>query len=293
MSFLLNVHCLDGRNNCNVRCAYVISNCVATMKGQHTPARNLHDLATLTEDLTSAVRVRQNQLSGDIQSGGGGQAPAGVLAQTPSTAPQSDIANLAPGSRSLQTPSFQESAGIQRRTSERLNKTSSSARDSGGRRISERLQNLRLNFENSKGRSDAQSSSSVTDKNGDKPPGLSTNIRSAQSSLGANSHTLPASASVVPSTSLRKNVTERRSNGRARDSLGSTSVPVSKLLERVPLGRPQDEAYARETRMGHQDSHLSSPGIGNDAVSSPAKKTSFSIPDFTRKDIPAEWEKAV
>ncbi len=114
-----------------------------------------------------------------------------------------------------------------------------------------------------------QSSSSVTEEDGDRSHGLSKNILSAQSSLGPTSHTGPAS--VIPSTSLRKNVTKRRSNGRARDSLGSTSVPVSKLLERVPLGRAKDEAYARETRMGHQDSHLSSPEICNDEVFSPAK----------------------
>jgi hypothetical protein len=154
------------------------------------------------------------------------------------------------------------------------------------------LQNLRLNFENPKGRSDAQSSSSAQDEDGDRPHGLSDNILSAQSSLQPKSQTL--SASVLPSPSLHRNVTKRRSNGRARDSLGgSTSVPVSKLLERVPLGRAQDEAYARETRMGRQDSHLNSPGSGINEVSSSVKKPSkpsFSIPDFTRKAIPTEFE---
>jgi hypothetical protein len=38
----------------------------------------------------------------------------------------------------------------------------------------------------------------------------------------------------IPSTELRRNVTRRRSNERARDSVGSTSVPIRSLVSRRP-----------------------------------------------------------
>ena len=269
------------------------------MKGQRTPAQHLDALAALTNDLTSAMRIRQNQLSGDDQDGTGVQAPASRLAITP----QSGSTTQAPASMPVQTPPFRESAGAQRRVSERLNKSlsaidpddrrisdrlqnlrvndvqSSSTIDPGDRRSSKRLQNLRLNFENQKGNlTDSRSSSSVMDEDGNPAPSSITSARKM----------MPPSA--VPPTALRKNVTKRRSNGRARDSIGTTSVPISKLLERVPKGREQDEAYARETRISPQESRLISPGIHTDAVSYAAKPQSSSSPDFTRKAIPTEFE---
>ncbi len=48
----------------------------------------------------------------------------------------------------------------------------------------------------------------------------------------------------MPSTELRRNVTRRRSNERARDSIGSTSVPVQRLVSRKAKDRPNDLAYA-------------------------------------------------
>jgi hypothetical protein len=52
----------------------------------------------------------------------------------------------------------------------------------------------------------------------------------------------------MPSTELRRNVTRRRSSERARDSVGSTSVPVQRLVSRKPKDRPNDMAYASETK---------------------------------------------
>jgi hypothetical protein len=52
----------------------------------------------------------------------------------------------------------------------------------------------------------------------------------------------------MPSTELRRNVTRRRSSERARDSVGSTSVPVQRFMSRKPKGRPNDMAYASETK---------------------------------------------
>ena len=46
----------------------------------------------------------------------------------------------------------------------------------------------------------------------------------------------------VPSTAMRQNITQRRSQGRAKDreSIGSTSVPIQALLARRSLPRAKD-----------------------------------------------------
>ena len=47
----------------------------------------------------------------------------------------------------------------------------------------------------------------------------------------------------APTTEQRRNVTKRRSNSRTRDSLDSTSVPISSLLSRRPKDRSRDADY--------------------------------------------------
>jgi hypothetical protein len=54
-------------------------------------------------------------------------------------------------------------------------------------------------------------------------------------------------AFVAPSTELRQNITIRRSTGRARDSLDSTSIPVADLLSRKSVDRKKDAEYSQET----------------------------------------------
>ena len=71
----------------------------------------------------------------------------------------------------------------------------------------------------------------------------------ASMNLGAGNDESPQQgSSVLPSSELRRNVTRRRSSERARDSVGSTSVPVRSLVSRKPLERPNDKAYASETK---------------------------------------------
>jgi hypothetical protein len=53
----------------------------------------------------------------------------------------------------------------------------------------------------------------------------------------------------VPSTAMRQNITQRRSQGRAKDreSIGSTSVPIQALLARRSLPRAKDALYQQES----------------------------------------------
>ncbi len=81
----------------------------------------------------------------------------------------------------------------------------------------------------------------------------------------------------APSTEQRRNVTKRRSNSRARDSVDSTSVPISSLLSRKPKDRTRDSNYEEETL---------SPRM-KDVVSSTSITKS---PDFTRRQIPTQSE---
>jgi hypothetical protein len=83
--------------------------------------------------------------------------------------------------------------------------------------------------------------------------------------------------SSMPSSELRRNVTRRRSNERARDSVGSTSVPIQSLVSRKPMERQRDMAYASETKAVR----TKESGISTDSVSSPS---------VTRKLIPSEEE---
>jgi hypothetical protein len=55
----------------------------------------------------------------------------------------------------------------------------------------------------------------------------------------------------IPNTVLRQNVTQRRSQGRAKDrvSLGETSVPVESLLARKPQPREKDVEYQVDAQM--------------------------------------------
>ncbi len=84
----------------------------------------------------------------------------------------------------------------------------------------------------------------------------------------------------MPSTELRRNVTRRRSNERARDSVGSTSVPIPSLISRRPKERQIDMVYANEAiAVIGQEKTLSY----NTSVLSPAFKQSLGV---TRRLIP-------
>ena len=119
----------------------------------------------------------------------------------------------------------------------------------------------------------------------------------------------PGSSPVLPSTDLRRNVTRRRSNERARDSVGSTSVPVNRLLSRRSLGRSIDVTYADEIKVSRPEagkdeanpdlrelfdalasSHAgnrNSPSINGRQRDGPTNKVLISSPDFIRKQIPS------
>ncbi len=70
----------------------------------------------------------------------------------------------------------------------------------------------------------------------------------------------------LPSTDQRQNVTKRRSTDRVRDSLGSTSVPVSSLLSKRPQARERDANYEHMNPGTPECSRIdpiqSSPGQG-------------------------------
>jgi hypothetical protein len=61
----------------------------------------------------------------------------------------------------------------------------------------------------------------------------------------------------MPSTVQRKNITTRRSQSRARDSIGSTSIPLNDLLARRPHPRTKDTLYKQESNspvlIAHED----------------------------------------
>jgi hypothetical protein len=90
----------------------------------------------------------------------------------------------------------------------------------------------------------------------------------------------------MPTTEQRRNVTKRRSSGRARDSLDSTSVPVSSLLSQTRK-KDKDGEYLQE--------HIQTPNHAQDnarRMPSGAERSTSSIldgcnvPDFTRRQIP-------
>jgi hypothetical protein len=84
--------------------------------------------------------------------------------------------------------------------------------------------------------------------------------------------------SVMPSTELRRNVTRRRSQERARDSVGSTSVPVERLISRKSKERPKDVAYSSETKVPVK------------RESGTTQAVSVWSPDVTRRLIPGADE---
>ena len=66
-------------------------------------------------------------------------------------------------------------------------------------------------------------------------------------------------AFVVPSTEMRQNITKRKSNGRARDSLDSTtSIPIADLLSRKSFERKKDAEYIQETGLSQRERVTSS-----------------------------------
>ena len=66
-------------------------------------------------------------------------------------------------------------------------------------------------------------------------------------------------AFVVPSTEMRQNITKRKSNGRTRDSMDSTtSIPIADLLSRKSFERKKDAAYLQETGLSQRDRITSS-----------------------------------
>ena len=114
-----------------------------------------------------------------------------------------------------------------------------------------------------------------------------------EASTGIRVEQQQRSSQSLLSTSQRMNVTKRRSTGRARDSLDSTSVPISTLLSKRPQMRPKDADYVQE--------HIPTPTRGQDndrLMFSKAEKLSSSVldgcdvPDFTRRQIPDKNEDA-
>jgi hypothetical protein len=100
----------------------------------------------------------------------------------------------------------------------------------------------------------------------------------ARMSLNEGSSRTPQlEVSSMPSSELRRNVTRRRSNERARDSVGSKSVPIQSLVSRKPMERQRDMAYASETKAVR-------------AKESGMPITSVRSPAVTRKLIPSEEE---
>ena len=209
----------------------------------------MDDLEELARDVASAVRSRK------LQQGKGTQiehSPPAARYQTGQTSVASQRAEkLSPVDRQDRTPASGGSGGMLKRTSERL-------------------RNMRLDFE--------QASSSVD--YGTEAP---------------ESRDQSQQASSIPSTNSRKNVTKRRSNGRARDSLGSTSVPVDELVARVPKIRPQDAAYALEMEGARQTQPPQSPIMKSHELGSVASymnhdddQADHPGPDFTRRQIPSE-----
>jgi hypothetical protein len=224
------------------------------MKGQRTPAQRLNDLAALTNDLTSAVRNRTSQLGRSDE----------IEHAAPLTRVQAEA--MTGGLRVKSPVSDKREQGV----SDKQGSSSSDHGDITLRRTSDRLRKLRLDFD-ATNRSPTlfrSSSSSVDDKSDD-------------SDGSTNRAQL---VSTFPSTALRKNITKRRSNGRARDSVETTSIPIDKLLARVPKARSQDEAYAKETRQEKPPTPptpgLKVPVSRNDAVSVQSPKPTSSVPDF-------------
>jgi hypothetical protein len=255
--------------------------CVATMKGQRTPAQRLDDLAALTDDLTSAVRNRTLQL--------------GRSEEIEHVAPQIRVqAEATAGGLSVRSLGSEKR---EQRVSGKPGSSSSEHSDSTLRRASDRLRKLRLEFDaTNRSQTLSQSSSSSVDDTSDVSDGTTDR---------------DTSGSTFPSTALRKNITKRRSNERARDSVETTSIPIDKLLARVPSARTQDAAYAKETKQNKpmtppvpiprndavsvprnnavsvQSPTPPTPGV---KVSVPSPKPSPSVPDFTRRLIPTEVE---
>jgi hypothetical protein len=86
-------------------------------------------------------------------------------------------------------------------------------------------------------------------------------------------------------------VTKRRSHSRARDSLDSTSVPISSLLSRKPKDRSRDADYLEETLSPKRGGAVSRTSLAHSPLS-PRKEDVVSrtslihSPDFARRLIP-------
>jgi hypothetical protein len=99
----------------------------------------------------------------------------------------------------------------------------------------------------------------------------------------------------APTTEQRRNVTKRRSNGRVRDSLDSTSVPISSLLSRKPKDRIRDVAYLEKTVSPKREDGVSRTPLTHSPVSSKREDviSHTSLPhraEFTRRLIPSIHE---
>jgi hypothetical protein len=99
--------------------------------------------------------------------------------------------------------------------------TGTGGSDGAVRWTSQSLRNLRLDF--GKSRRSPTMLQGFSSPAGEKQGGT----------IGSMDHS--HSGTTIPPTALRKNITQRRSNGRARDSIGSTSGPVLELITRVPM----------------------------------------------------------
>jgi hypothetical protein len=157
-------------------------------------------------------------------------------------------------------------------------------------------------------------------------------VRTADRQHGERSGSDKPSFEPISSTRLsmksRRNVTQRRSKDRPRDSIG-TSLPVSKLLARLPQPRPMDLAYENEVAevvqsrpkdLAYEDEvvddvvealprHLQSSETSpmydifssqkknaasvslSPEITVPVPKVRMAkLPDFTRRQIPTEYE---
>ncbi len=86
---------------------------------------------------------------------------------------------------------------------------------------------------------------------------------------------------VIPATVLHKNITNRRLTARARDSIGTTTVPVEDLVAKLPKSRARDIAYARKVAPGGTVmSGSTGPLTPSDSSPNQATYPDQSVPSF-------------
>jgi hypothetical protein len=104
--------------------------------------------------------------------------------------------------------------------------------------------------------------------------------------------------SYVPNTGLRKNITTRKSNIRPKDrnSIGDTSRPKDQLLAKKTKPRKKDVEYSNEVKGTSRPQSQASADVpsqtSTDVMSRDAREENclVMVPDFTRKDLPDQFE---